>query len=307
MATTFEAPSHDALLAEQAEVQVGKFQGRLLEGYNYSIFPGQFWLEPRSSAVTDFMRSPLKKDELVSLESVLENLYEAKQGQPVKWVDMGGGRALPMRQVASKPESKGKFKMTNVDLINFGLYGVKPDETKYLEELNPGMTSKQANPHFIEANMETVTLPEPADIITCIEAIQYLNDPLAAIANWYDQLADNGILVISAERDWASWICYQAEPGKSDRSQMPTKHLLDELSSEGVNFAASDESDYENGHRPKLDPNRFSNLVIQKKPGTQLRVNVGVAKVEPNLHNFKTVFYEKPVDESSPIVEVVPT
>jgi len=307
MSTGFEIPSHEALLAEQATVQAKKFQARLLAKYSRYIFPGQSWREPRGSAIVDFVRPIIGDAERATLDGVLEGLSEAKAGEPVKWVDMGGGRALPMRQLGSMPDFKQRLKMTNVDLFNFGLEGVNPDELEYLEGLVPGMTEPEAEPVLITDNVETVQLPEPADIITSVEAMQYLNNPLEAITNWYNQLADNGIMIVATEHDWASWIRYNREPGSSERDETPAKHLLEELSRAGINYAVTDESDWQSGVRPDVDPNRVRIMAIQKKPGTSLRVTKPVTEVWVNPYNFKAAYYEAPTDGSSSTVEVVRT
>jgi hypothetical protein len=186
MPAGFEVPSRDTLIAEQALVQAEKFQGRLLREYDNYIFEGQTWREPRGSAVTDFVK-PFIGDSEASLEAVLQGVCEAKSGQKVSWVDMGGGRALPMRQLASAVDKKPWLQMTNVDLFNFGLEGLEPSEAEYLEGLAPGMTKSESEPTLIEANVETVSLPASADIITSVETMQYLNDPLEALADCCNQ------------------------------------------------------------------------------------------------------------------------
>ena len=304
MAPKFEAPAFEALVAEQEAVQAEKFQGRLLEEYGRYVFPGQDWREPRSSAVTDFLR-PVCIGERVSLDGVIRGLCEAKGDAPVRWIDMAGGRGLPMRQLTADAERRDHLVMTNVDLFDFGMEGLKPDEIAYLEDLAPGMTSDEAAPRFMQADVETVALPEPADLITTVESMQYLNNPLATISNWYNQLADNGLLIISTEHDWASWIRYQREPGQGDRDETPAKHLLEALQAGGVAYAASAESDWESGFRPDLDPDRIRNMVIQKRPGTQLVVNSPVTEVWVNPYNFKAAYYEEPTQGSRPVVEVV--
>lgn len=304
MAPKFEAPAFEALATEQGAVQAGKFQGRLLGEYNKYIFPGQDWREPCSSAVTDFLR-PFCVGERVSLGGVIRGLCEASTDDPVRWVEMGGGRSLPMRQLATDAAISERLTMTNVDLFDFGLEGLKPNEMTHLEDFAPGITHEFAAPHFIQADVETVLLPEPADLITSVEVMQYLNNPLAAVCNWYNQLADDGFLVISTEHDWVSWTRYQREPGQGDRDETPTKHLLEALEAAGVPFATSYESDWESGFRPDLDPNRFRNLVIQKAPGTQLVVNSPLTEVWVNPDNYKAAYYEEPEPGSRSIIEVI--
>ena len=187
MPPKFNPQSFESLISEQEVVQAGKFQGRLLKEYNQYIFPGQAWREPCSSAVADFLR-PFCVEDRVSLDGVIKGLCEVSDGNPVRWVEMGGGRALPMRQLANDTARSEHLVMTNVDLFDFGLEGLEPEELTYLERLSPGVTHELIAPNFIQADAETVVLPEPADLITSVEAVQYLNNPLAAISNWYNQI-----------------------------------------------------------------------------------------------------------------------
>jgi SAM-dependent methyltransferase len=304
MSTGFEAPNYDTLIAEQAIVQAEKFQGRQLSEYNVYMFPGQGWREPRESAVTDFVKPFVGDGEVVCLEAILTGLCKTMPERPLSWVDMGGGRALPMRQLASASNVAPGLQMTNVDLFNYGLDGLEQTETDYLERLAPGITVPENEPTVITDNVESVILPIQADLITSVEAMQYLNNPLEALANWYNQLADNGIMMVATEHDWASWIRYQGEPNSLERDETPTKHLLEELTRNNIHFAASYESDWQDGYRPELDSSCFRIMAIQKKPETRLRVAQPVAEVWVNHYNFKAVYYEAPLHGSA-IVEIV--
>lgn len=303
MSRKYETRPFDTLVAEQEVVQARKFQGRILAEYSRCMFPGQEWRIPCSSAVTDFVR-PLCASETVSLDGVLQGMYVANGEMPISWVDMGGGRGLPMRQLANTPEFQDQLTMTNVDFFEYGLKGLEQSELDHLEVLSPGITDVCTAPRHIRANVETVTLPEPAHVITSVETVQYLNNPLVAMSNWYNQLADNGLLVISTQHDWASWLRYQREPGSGDREETPTKHLLSEFSRAGVAYAATDDSDWEHGRRPRIDPSCFRSLVVQKKPHTQMHVTSDAVKVWVNPYDFKAVYYEELEAGVSPVVVV---
>lgn len=300
MSPKFEAPSFEALVVEQEAVQARKFQGRLLDEYSHYIFPGQHWRIPRSSEVTDFLR-PYCISERVSLEGVVEGLSEASGDDPIHWVDMGSGRGLAMRQLAAKSARRGRIAMTGVDLFDVGLNGLKPDDITRLEKVAPGITDEAAAPQLIRADMETVELPQPANLITSVEAIQYLNNPLAAIGNWYNQLVDNGLLVISTEHDWSSWIRY---PREFEYENTPIGELMQTFKATGVPFAASYDIDWENGFRPRLNDDRLNNLAIQRLPGTKLLINAALTEIWTNPYDFKAAYYEEPVPGSKPIIEV---
>jgi hypothetical protein len=299
MSSGFEAPSFEALVAEQARVQSGKFQGRLLGEYEKYLLPGQAWLPPRGSEVADFVRPLCGENEPITLEGIFRGFSDARSGQPINWVDMGGGRALPMRQLGSQGRLPG-LRMTDVDLFDLGLDGLEPDELAYLEGLAPGMTIETANPNLIIGDVGTVRLPFLADVITSVEVVQYLDNPLGALANWYNQLADDGIMLVAAEHTWSEWIRQRRTTGSSKNI---ARLLLGELAGANIDFAATDEVGRRNGTRPERDPGLFRTLAVRKRPGTRLRVDWPVCEVYVNPYDFKTVFYEAP-DSDTPILEI---
>lgn len=291
MPTTYQAPSYESLLAEQADVQAAKFQGRLLRDYNSYIFPGQSFREPRSCAVTDLVR-PLIGTYTVSLEGVLAGLHERKEDAvPVHWADMGGGRGLAQRQAASDPALQGKIAYTNVDLFDYGLDGLDEEEMAYLDQKFPGITDPAAEPTLVRDNAETVILPKKADLITSVEGIQYLHNPLGALSNWYNQLKDEGLLIIATEHTWPSWIRYDRSAG--EECPPLAEHLLQQLGRAGITFAATEEADWKNG-RPELRPSWVRTLAIQKKAGTLLTAHFNPTEVWSNGYSYKATYYPTP-------------
>ena len=235
----------------------------------------------------------------------LEGLYAANGGRPVHWADMGGGRGLAMRQLATMPRFAGKLAMTNVDLFDYGLDGLDDDDLDYIEELSPGIADDATRPALLQADVETAVLPEPADLITSVESIQYLNNPIASISSWYNQLRDNGFLMIATEGAWVSWMRYQKHPYGHTQKEPLIQHVFEELGRAAVSFAATYELDYEAGERPVLMPNYTSYFVAQKKPGTHMVVNSRVTEIWKNPQNYKAVYYEEPKPEAKPVVEIV--
>jgi hypothetical protein len=303
MSSGIETLSFDSLVAEQAVVQAEKFQGRLLTQYDNYFFPGQNWPQPVGCATADFVKPIIGHNGRATLGGVLLGMSE-KQEDQLHWVDMGGGRGLAMRQSNSMAGYGQKIHTSNVDLFDYGLDGLDNDELEYLECLSPGITNPDTKPNVILDNVETVQLAKPADIITSVEAIQYLNNPLQAIANWYNQLTDNGMMFVATEHDWASRVRYNVD-SKTDRYETPLGHVIAELEQNSINYAAVVEVDWENGHRPKLDPNHIRIMAIQKSPGTMLRVTKPVTDIWLGDHNYKGAYYDAPSGQSAPIIEVV--
>jgi hypothetical protein len=299
-------PNLDALIAEQAVAQAEKHQVRLLWEYDSIMFPGQRFVPPRGSAVADLVKPLAERDaKPISLEGVLEGMSKERAGEPVRWVDMCGGRAMAMRQTASKPHLGQKVRMTSIDLFDDGLSGISDDNIKLFEQVAPGISDPDAAPVFIRDNAETVRLSEPADIITCIEGLQYLNDPLRAMTNWYNQLADGGIMVIATEHRWAAYISYDSDLFDHTTPITPITHLLEDLPKHGINFGATYESDGAKGYRPELEPTDTRTLIIQKKSGTELRLARPLAGGSVGYRSYKETWYEDPTEELPRAIEIV--
>jgi trans-aconitate methyltransferase len=212
---------------------------------------------------------------------------------------MGGGRALAMRQIANTMMNSN-IDMTNVDLFNWGIEDITDEEHAILEKESPGMTDRKNAPTYVEADVQTVTLSGPADLITSLEVIQYLNNPLSAIANWYNQLEDRGIMAVATEWDWASWL--RTEDDIARKQKTPTEQLLLSLGEAGIQFAIT--SDVDRSYR-KYEPNRFRVLAVEKAANTKMTVNVPVTEIWINPDKYKAVYYAKPEDPLMPMVEVV--
>jgi len=294
--TTFD---HESLLAEQSIDQQGKDRTRMLAEYNGIIFPGQEWLPPRAGPVTDFLR-PFNVGEKVSLQGILQGMANLS-GRQVHWAEMGGGYGLAMRETALLPDMKSKVKMTNVDLFQPDFSDLPTLNVNFLQTNYPGLIDANNEPEFFQGNMETIHLPQPADLITSVETVQYLNDPLAAICNWYNQLADYGVLIVSAERDWPAWIRYTGS--FTSAADTPSAHLLDELARNNIKHAIAEREDYESGHRPSVGLDSFHTIVVQKRPATALICNSKTTKIWKNPSDFKVTYYPRP--ETNQLFELV--
>jgi len=196
------------LVVEQEKIQLTKFQGRTADEYDQGIFLGRHGGRiPETSEVEEFLISRLGKS-AISLEGALERMA-SKSGGMVRWADMAGGRGLALRQMKLSPKLNGHIETTNVDINNYDLSGLETKELEHLEKKFPGITKDMVRPKFILANAETVQLPTPADLVTSIEAVQYLDHPIAALCNWYNQLKENGLMIVSTEHKWSGWIRYE--------------------------------------------------------------------------------------------------
>jgi SAM-dependent methyltransferase len=284
------------LQAKQAEVQAGKFQGRMLHEYNWNIFPEHQY--GAGSDVVDFMRPHIAGDK-VSLEGVLDGMSERADHQ-IHWVDMAGGRNLAQRVYNSDPARRERVTTTAVELFDYGLKGLDAQDLATVAESANG-----PQPRLIIADAQEVTLDHPADVITCVSGVQYLDDPLRAIANWYNQLAAGGFLFIADAGDWAHLVAYDfsATPYRLREEQSPMADMLDELTVNGVPFAATDHSDLLWNARLALNPREFRSLIVQKVPGTQMMVNTAPNIITYSYCDHKNPLYRMadPTDPTPPV------
>jgi len=317
----------DEHLAEQRKTQEGKNQSRWLSDYDDVIFRQSTDYDPVKTVVSETLR-PSGYEGFMSL-SVLLELMRHRKGGKLNIVDMGAGAGIAMRELASQPRLRGEVETTIVDLFNVGTE-VFDDLTQQHINENPEIMSSEAEPHFIQADAEKVVMRPTPDLVMSIESIQYLDNPLAAIVNWYNQLADGGLLVVAREGDFATRIHYKGGQvdkdglpliGGWERSHdeslvagsdpLPLAELLSILSRAGISLVA--QNGYEGGKdypyedsapAPAESVPWLTSLVIEKKPGTKLSLNTGLAEIRADDEGFKTVFYKLP-SEGQPIVEVV--
>lgn len=310
-AATDEAQAFERLFAEQERVQQDKCRNRNLWEYNSLCVPG--W-EDWSSAVRDFVAERSVVDETVSLQGLLQGFRNriSDPTQPVSWVDMAAGYALSEREMSMNitespdPSRFGKQDFTAVDIVPAPIAGYSadfgPELFAELETNYPGITSQQYEPKQVQADVQTVRLERPADLITAVECIQYLDNPVAAIGHWYNSLSDDGVLLVAAEHVWSSMVRYVHE---SDHPQTeyrkPLKSLLQQLGRHGVSYATTLNVDSARDGREQPMLKHFRTLAIQKRAGTALDVNsVAPPDVHSRIRGYKTVYY--PDDLVIPVI-----
>jgi len=212
---------------------------------------------------------------------------------------MGGGRGLAMRQLLLSPKLNGRLEAINVDVKNYNLSGLDVSEINFLEKKFPGITSDSVKPKLILGNAETIQLPSQVNLLTSVEAIQYLDHPIAAMCNWYNQLKDGGLMIVSAEHKWAGWLRYEGSKFMDDPH--PMNEVLKIFDQNKIPYAESHEG-YIHGRKPDKKDNRdFRNLVIQKVGSTYLMPSSQVKEIWYNPHNYKAVYYQA----NTPPVEVL--
>ena len=73
--------------------------------------------------------------------------------------------------------------------------GAESNVKQVAQRFGSDLLSDAYTPECIYDDMTTVSLPQEhrPDLITSFDSIEYAADKLAAIANWYNQLADDGV------------------------------------------------------------------------------------------------------------------
>lgn len=276
------------LISEQEIVQKKKNQDRLVDEYESYIFLGKHNNKSGSSKVEDFIDNYCGST-VSGLKDLCAKLSQ-KNGRPIHWVDMGGGRGLAMRQIALLDQLQEKTVMTNVDLLKHDIQDISEEDQNYIKNKYPGILNDNVAPQFIQSNMEIVTLPQPADLITSIESIQYLSNPLAALCNWYNQLNNDGIMIIANEHRWSNWIRYEGSYFSSDPS--PIEPFVKQMETSKIPFAFSNSSYNHDGWESDGDKD-FRNMIIQKRPNTSMFLKAQVKSIWTNPHQYKAVYYEE--------------
>lgn len=294
MSFDFEQQSiSEGLLKEQSIVQNDKNNNRLLRQYNGYIFLGaRFSKGTNTSEVEEFVKENINKS-VSNIEGLLTAMNKNLKRR-VNWTDMGGGFGLAQRQALIDDKLRKSVNTVNVDIFRREMNELKPEDVDYLKDRFPSILDPEKDPIFIQADVETVKLKEPADLLTSVEVVQYLDNPLRTLVNWYNQLSPEGLMVVSAEHTWSDWIRYEDTVVLGGDN--PLKLFFDQLEKNGIPFSFSQECYERRRSVQRRNNGRFCNLVIKKMPNTEINLLAEVTDIWTNPHSYKVVFYEKDTD-----------
>lgn len=264
------------LAAIQEETQRNKNTGRTLEEYNRYLFPAALTDTAGGKAVDALLGVGAPTTE--SLQGFLLHMYALTERR-VSWVDMGGGEANAMSMLMSSPGFSECVDMLVVDALDYS---------------GDSDAEPIVSPQRLVADIGSIVLDKPADFITSVESIQYLDNPLKAITEWYNQLASNGLLLVTAGHAWMRFI----QDRNADPEQpMLMRNYVSDLQKAGVQVAWTDDVEWD--ERALFPPNgsedAVQRLLMYKKPNTTLSLNAKVHGVRemPALAHYKYVKYEK--------------
>lgn len=252
-----------------------RIRSRTLSMYDDLIF--RHFCDFRNSRpenVEAFFKRYAGGEEVKSLEQLVNRIISTR-GSGV-WAEMGGGGAIAMRQVTSLVKEKDKLTRYNVDISDFDDRSVKDIEVlRELAKKTPTALRLENKPRRINADMTSVVLPQKADLITSVASVFYLDKPLEAMCNWYNQLNDGGLLVVTSEETWSDRI-RDADGGFGVSPVVDFIQQLDKLAIPVVT----------NGER-------FNLMLVEKKPGVELSLKADIDKVWTSPTGQKDVSYRK--------------
>lgn len=303
------------LIKQQQTVQAGKEIGRHLDDYTrLYLLPRHMLYEklsPRNEATKYLagiiVRRARAQDGTRSQSRTMSDLLKAltiRAGRPIHWVEAGGGFALAMRQMAQREEQaqdpdKLHIKMTNVDLFNWQNQSHEHPSIDYIRgELGDEILDPRYRPEYVAGDIATAKVSEAPDLVTSIESIQYVDDKLAMIINWYNQLVDGGHLIIATEHDWSGWI--RNEGNYVMGRDTIYADFIRALREAGIDVRLNVREGAVRGDYSRL---QTSLMVIEKKPGTRLKKKVRLQSTWVNPHGYVASYYED-LPLGSTVVEV---
>jgi hypothetical protein len=115
---------------------------------------------------------------------------------------------------------------------------------------------------------------------------------IAGICNWYNQLSDNGVVVVASGGKLSEGM---KMAGQLSGDVPIAQRFLDDLGTQGVPHAAF-------GPRRPITPGMYTNLAIRKVPGTKLvsRAHLVHSDIQ---YGYRTAYYERGL--AGPVVELV--
>ncbi len=218
--------------------------------------------------------------------------------KPIVWTDMGGGFGVPMREV-----KRGAYRLVGLNSADIDVSYV--DAVDWEKERDSDATRKQAldtvgfnifdnifRPQFLKGSVETIKLQRRPDLLTAVDSIQYVDHKLETLVHWYNSLADNGIMIVASDMEWAGWVRNQGAV-RIDDSDIFSEFIMT-LKKAGISVALTKNSS------ASSDAHVMALLVI-KKPGTSLSLNTRFVGVESKVFGYDASYYSKPTRGRQPV------
>jgi hypothetical protein len=211
--------------------------------------------------------------------------YLLSQPSGFRWADVGAGYAIAMREMKRQhPEQSARMQFTAVDLFDWDQERDRKSEKLARELSGRDILHAHFKPSYVVGDMIGATPPQQ-NLITSIESIQYIEDKLGAIADWYNKLADNGLLIITAEHFWSREINVEGKDPFGDH--VATIELIARLRAAGVQVAMM----------YQRQPFALRTLVVKKMPGSRLISLASPSRTYRNPRGYVFSYYTEPLIE----------
>ncbi len=205
---------------------------------------------------------------------------------PLRVADMGAGYGLALRQLHWYLPSAQRVETYAVDLFERRVRGLARWMRSIVTEETPGALDDAYQPQFIRQDVTNVQLPVPADLIVSEQVVQYLDNPLGALANWYNQLAPNGAMIVSSDHMWPQALAVSEQQGLNN----PVESMLAKLRSRGDAIATADKHALTRPRKFGMS-GCFTALAIRRRSPVRLALNAEVSSVAADENGFKTIKY----------------
>lgn len=263
------------LAAEQKKIQRHHGRTRALtgyDGYNSHFFPPKLG---NGTPVTRFLQE--RHIAATSIQSLIGSMREQNRDRPLRWTDMCGGFGVAMRQLKFLGAAEHVVR-TCVDIAQHDPATVQP---RIVEEYKAGgfdiFDPQHAPDNFLYDDVVTVNLPGPQDLITSVQGLMYLRDPLKFVANCYNQLAPGGLALLATRTYWGL-LMHQGGQGAE-----AVRHVAEELEEHDVPYAFANDKGDDGAHC-------FNTLALQRVEGTRLQAS-SVIRAQTDWSQYMNVQY----------------
>jgi len=216
-------------IRRQEDIQCSKNTFRGLSGYSQKLYPAGFELPGDLNPPLDKTGRYFVPYILQAIGNKAGRLRTCGSGEPVLWLDVGGGMGRAQSQIKPYQDSfKLPIRTINQDLIaNHASTDLKPGLKEMID------MGQDFTPESYIADICVQTPAEKADYTTSVFSIPYWGDPLRGLANMYNNLRPGGLMSVCTDTavSWSGLIRYTAQ---SKRQQGPVDDLLEALTDNGI-------------------------------------------------------------------------
>lgn len=286
---------NDAVL-KQWNLQAGtplrksKERARTLEDLEILIHPHRapaFDYIPRR--ISDHIEAICGGKQDASIETLV-NALVARDGF-VRIADLMGGLSIWQRELARLPSvKKSLVQFVSVDLFNWELHGAEASISRTKVELGENIFDESYRPRLIVADVHNQVFKEDEKVTLTVvmEGMQYLHDKIGALAAWYNQASDGGIILVGGSK-WSEWLSIEG----TNEPAFPS--VAKALEAAGITIITQGANCQVSGLSQKITENPFEDpnvVLIERKPNTWIYPNIKLVDIWENPHGYIRSYYK---------------